>query len=373
MKQPMAIQSERIKRLTVPTAVLGLDLSPDEQLAYVATFAGVGVLNLESGDYETLYAHDSYASGVTHLRELNQTVSSGYDGQLRWYDLEKREVVRTVQAADFWIWDLAVVKRPGQSTLLATASGQYLAGDYEYRPLPSTKPNVQVWDAESGQVTHQFTMLPPVQAIAMSPCGTRVAAANLMGDVCVWDLSASGENAANRPPDWSWQTPDFTAFGVIKSHCQVGGIFAVAFTPDSQQVIVAGMGPMVDPMAGNGRQRWQRFSLEAGQTDEKWQSKDDQVGEGLMEALAVDSRGEIFVMSGRLRGGAFNTGVFSQESGELIHGFKTDSRVTEARFLRDERTLVLAGTLSQSADAARQFGIVDIFRLQAVDEQDSGG
>jgi len=112
--------------------------------------------------------------------------------------------------------------------------------------------------------------------------------------------------------------------------------------------------------------------LEAGQSEQKWQSKDDQVGEGLMEALAVHPTDKIFVMSGRLRGGAFNTGVFSVESGELLHGFKSDSRVTEARFLQDGRTLVLAGALNQSADAAHQFGIVDIFGLQAVDESEAG-
>lgn len=362
--------AERIKRLTVPTAVLGIDVSPDESVAYVATFAGVGRLDLNNGDFELLYAHDSYASGVVLLPETQQLVSAGYDGQLRWFDLQQRKLIETVAAADFWIWDLASLRRPGQSTWIATGAGQYLAGDYEYRPRPSQQPNVKVWEAETRRLLHQFTLLPPVQAVALSPCGTRVAAANLMGDVCVWDLTV-GENAPNREPDWKWQTPDFTAFGVIKSHCQVGGIYAVTFTPDSQQVIVAGMGPMVDPMAGNGRQRWQKFSLAEGQSEQKTQSKDDQVGEGLMEALAMHSGGERFLMSGRLRGGAFNTGVFSLITGDLMYGFKTDSRVTQARFLADQRIL-LAGTLSQSADADRHFGVVDVFAASVVDAATEG-
>jgi hypothetical protein len=74
-------------------------------------------------------------------------------------------------------------------------------------------------------------------------------------------------------------------------------------------------------------------------------------------------------MSGRLRGGAFNTGLFSLDSGELIHGFKTDSRVTKARFLRDGRTMVLAGALSQSADPEHRFGVVDVFRIGPVDSE----
>jgi len=371
MNVKVSESAERIKRLNVPTAVLGIDLSVDEDVAYVATFAGVGRLDMASGDYEALYEHDSYASAVLYLAESQQLVSAGYDGQLKWFDLQRREVIDTVAAADFWIWDMAGLRRPGQSPLLATAAGQYLAGDYEYRPRPSNQPNVKVWEAETRRLLHQFTMLPPVQAVALSPCGTRVAAANLMGDVCVWDLTV-GDMTATREPDWKWQTPDFTAFGVIKSHCQVGGIYAVTFTPDSQQVIVAGMGPMVDPMAGNGRQRWQKFSLVPGESDQKTQSKDDQVGEGLMEALAIRPTGDAFLMSGRLRGGAFNTGVFSLETGELLYGFKTDSRVTQAGFLADGR-MVLAGALNQSADAERQFGVVDIFRQPTVDGDERAG
>jgi len=370
MKQIKDWQSERVHRWRDPTAVLGMDVSPDESLAYVGTFHGVGRLKLDTGEFEPLYAHDSYVSGVYYLPENNMLVSAGYDGQLRWFDLEKREIVKTIKVADSWVWDLAISRHAEQATRLATGSGRYLAGDYEYRPLASDQPNVQVWDAITGVLLNQFTMLPPVQAVALSPCGTRVAAANLMGDIHVWALDKQEETAmVNRPPDWKWHTPDFTAFGIIKSHCQVGGIFALTFTPDSQQVIVAGMGPMTDPMAGNGKQRWQRFSLAPGQVEQKWQSKDEQLGEGLMEALAMNVEDGTFAMSGRLRGGAFNTGLFSEETGELIYGFKTDSRVTEARFLRGGRTLVLAGALSQSADAEHRFGVVDVFRIGPVDAE----
>ncbi|MBL8889319.1 MAG: hypothetical protein JNL67_05030 [Planctomycetaceae bacterium] len=370
MKFSQEWQSERIQRWHVPTAVLGLDLAPDETLAYVGCFAGVGTLNLENGAFDLLYSHDSYVSGVVRIPETNLLVSAGYDGLLRWFDIEKREVIRSQQVAESWIWDLALGNPANGKPRIATACGQYLAGDYEYRPLPSPHPNVQVWDGVTGQPLHQFTMLPPVQAIAFSRCGTRVAAANLMGDIHVWDLNKESDPlATNRPPDWSWHTPDFTAFGVIKSHCQVGGIHAVAFAPDGLSVIVAGMGPMVDPMAGNGRQRWQRFWLSEDKAGTKSQSQDERVGEGLMEALAVNLEEGTFAMSGRLRGGAFNTGLFSLETGELVHGFKTDSRVTKARFLRDGRTLILSGALSQSADAEQPFGVVDVFRVQPVDSQ----
>ena len=370
------IKTRRMKRIQVPTAVLDIAVLPEERSALLATFAGVGEVDLESGEYTGLYSHQSYVSGVAYLPELNQVVSSGYDGKLCWVDRESKVQVRTVDAARAWIWKLASGQRNDGTRLIAAGSGQYLAGDYEYRPKPSEEPNVQVWDAATGEVLHRFTMLPPVQAVALSSCGTRVAAANLMGDVAVWQLdpnraAAPEELAGERAPDWAWQTPDFTAFGVIKSHCQVGGIYAVSFTPDSDFVVVAGMGPMVDPMAGNGRQRWQKFSLKPGEQESRWQSKDDGLGEGLMEALLMAPELGCFAMSGRLRGGAFNTGLFDLESGDLLHGFKSDSRVTAMRILGDGSKWILAGALNQSQDPNHKFGVVDVFRYRVKEDSEA--
>jgi hypothetical protein len=56
-----------------------------------------------------------------------------------------------------------------------------------------------------------------------------------------------------------WNTPDFTSWGIIKSHHYIGGIFDFSFSPDGSRLITCGMGPMRDPMAGNGKQTWQEF------------------------------------------------------------------------------------------------------------------
>ena len=71
-----------------------------------------------------------------------------------------------------------------------------------------------------------------------------------MGEVRVYELDSKKLIA-------QWTTPDFTSWGIIKSHCYIGGIYDMQFSPDDDHIYVAGMGYMRDPMAGNGKQLWQ--------------------------------------------------------------------------------------------------------------------
>lgn len=353
----LAITCERKHRLELPTGVLGLDRHPETGTLFAACMDGVYQVFAPAGNYEQLYAHESYASGVVCIHEHNRLVSAGYDGALQWFDLSSRQVVRHIQAHSFWSWDLARAKhRP----VVASVSGQYLAGSYEYHPHAAPEPCVRVYDGVSGALINAFNHGPPVQAVAITDDGERVAAGNLMGDAAVWQID--GEQAAR------WNTPDFTAFGIIKSHCQIGGIYATAFAPN-QDLLVAGMGPMRDPMAGNGKQRWQRFDwrVQDGEAsaNKVSASKDDQVGEGLIETMAVHPSGRYFVMAGRLRGGSWNVGFFDLESGDLIHSFKNGIRVTKAVFSEDGKQLYLAGAKRQPKEPDKSFGIIDVHELSA--------
>lgn len=335
---------------------LGMDLLGDNDSAIVACMDGVYELDLLSGDFNRLYQHESYAANVVYVAETNQVISSGYDGALQWFDLDTKRLVRHIQAHSFWSWDLATAPTSptSKAPIVASVSGQYLAGSYDYRPLPSSEPNVQVYNAIHGKLLFAFDHLPPVQAVAISRDGRHVGAGNLMGDVGVWDLQTGKHEM--------WNTPDFTGFGIIKSHCQIGGIYAAAFSLDDE-LIVAGMGPMRDPMAGNGKQRWQRFGVSSESGEQLGSSKDGQAGEGLMETLAVHPNGKHFVMAGRLRGGSWNVGLFDLKTSDLIHSFKTDTRVTKAVFSPDGARLYLAAADNQQAEAEKHFGVVDVYEL----------
>lgn len=347
-------KSNRTHRHHLPTAVLGLACDSGEgDKAYAACMDGVYELNLSNGEYRYLYSHDSYASGVHFLADQQTLISCGYDGTVRWFDTGNQSLLDTQDLFDFWCWDMRGVTF-NDSHRIVVGSGQYLAGDYQYHPQPSQQPTVKVLDAIHRSVQAQFSLTPPVQAVAISHDGRHVAAANLMGDIAVWDTETGTEVAR-------WNTPDFTAFGIIKSHCQIGGIYSMMFTSE-RELLVCGMGPMRDPMAGNGKQRWQRFAwCERDEVERTAQSKDDQVGEGLMETLCFSPDGQYFVMAGRLRGGAWSTGLFQLESGDLEHSIKSDSRVTEARFHANGKRLCLAGAINQSADPEHKFGVVDLY------------
>ena len=348
-------EAKRIHRHSLPTGVLGLDAKADGTTLYAACMDGVYELNGETGEAKKLYAHQSYASGTALFESTGTLVSAGYDGALTWYDLKAGKQLRTVQAHGFWSWDLA---RSADGKYVASVTGQYLSGGPKYEPAPEREPSVMVFDAATGAVVHRLPHVPSVQAVAFSPDSKYVAAGNLMGEVRVWDVATGMQSA-------TWTTDAFTSWGIIKSHCYLGGIFALAFTPENA-LLLAGMGPMNDPMAGNGKQLWQRFAWTDAQPKKIDQTRDSDSGEGLMETLAVHPGGKHFVMSGRLRGGAWNTGLFSLADGALVHSFKTDSRITKAVFTADGKRMLLGGTQRQpnfKDGAIPPFGHVDVYEL----------
>src|ERR1051326_7306070 len=103
----------------------------------------------------------------------------------------------------------------------------------------------------------------------------------------------------------AWTTPDFTSWGIIKSHHYIGGIFDLVFSPDGRDVLVCGMGPMADPMAGNGKQTWQRFAWRdaAGKVQNPPRKAaeigESDAGRGLMEVIRFHPHGKSFLTAGK--------------------------------------------------------------------------
>lgn len=326
----------------LPTGLLSVALSPDESELLTGCFDGVYRVELPQDEdsertefvNEKLYSHGNYVSSVVWTRE-NVAISAGYDGVARWYDLGKKEEIRNVQLHDFWSWDMAVSPNGKH---LASVTGQYLAGEYKYEPKPESEPSLKIVSVESGETIHSLPHIPSVQAVAVSPNGRYVAAGNLMGEVRVFDIE-DGSMVSQ------FTTPDFTSWGIIKSHCYLGGIFAMQFSLTGEELLLAGMGPMRDPMAGNGKQLWQKWNWK--ESNKTGETNRGDSGEGLMEALAVHPSGDYFVMGGRLRGGQWNLAMFEMESGNKIAQLKTGFRVTDAVFSSAGHQLIVTGTKSQ--------------------------
>lgn len=352
----MKADFKRLKRHMLPTSVLGLDGQADRKKLYAACMDGVYELNGETGEHRKLYQHESWVSGAVLFEKTSTLVTGGYDGVLTWWDTAAGKQIRTVKAHSFWSWQIA---GSPDGKYVASVTGQYLSGGPKYEPAPETEPSVKVFEVASGKLVHALPHVPSVQSVTFSPDGKFLAAGNLMGEIRVWE-AATGKQVAG------WTTPDFTSWGIIKSHCYLGGIFALTFSPDGSHLLAAGMGPMVDPMAGNGRQLWQRFAWRENPPRKIDETRKGESGEGLMETLAFHPSEPLFVMSGRLRGGEWNTALFAAENGAQIRGFKTDTRVTRALWSPDGRQLILGGTQRQpnfKDGKLPAFGHVDFYEL----------
>lgn len=342
------------------TGALGLAIKPDGSHAFAACADGA-LYEVESatGKVEAFDGkHLSFASACVLLPDGRTVISGGYDGMLLWHDVETRRCSRRVQAHRFWNWQLALSP---DGRHLATVTGQYLPGGWKYEPATESEPSVKVFDALNGDPVAAFSHTPPVLSCAFSPDGQHLAAANMMGEVRVWNLRSGAENK----PVAQWTSPAFTSWGTIKTHHYCGGIYGLAFSPDGASLLCCGMGPMTDPMAGNGKMTWQRWDWQKGERVD--QIKEGQHGAGLMETMAWHPDGTHFVMAGRQAQGTWNAAVFSAAAGSLVHSLDTKQRITHARFTADGHSLIMAGATGQPQRKLGlwpSWGRVQIYRVE---------
>ena len=352
------LKLEKAKEIFLPAAVLALDVSADGKTAFAACQdGGVFVVDLEAGKHELIGKHDSYASSVALLPDGQTLISAGYDGVLLWHDLKQRRTTRRVKAHEFWSWNMDV---SADGSLVASVTGRYEAGGYKYEPASEREPSVKIFDAKTGELRHVLPHVPPVQAVAFMPDGSHVAAGNLMGEVRVWDTT-TGKQVSQ------WTTPDLTSWGIIKSHHYLGGVFSMTFSPAGDELYICGMGPMRDPMAGNGVQRWQRFIWRDGKKLDE--THEGESGQGLMEALAFHPSKKFFVMAGRLFQGTWNLAFFDTATGKNLHSLDAKHRITDALFTADGSRLLLAKAKGQEKKKKDgtwpDYGIVEVHAVKA--------
>jgi WD40 repeat protein len=344
---------------SLPTGVLGLAITPDGNRAFAACVDGaIYAVDMATGKNEAFEEkHTSFANGCVLLPDGRTVISAGCDGTLLWHDVESRRSTRRVQAHRFWNWQLAL---SADGRRIATTTGQYLPGGWKYEPAGETEASVKLFDTANGELVASFGHTPPVLSCAFTNDGKYAAAANMMGEVRVWEIGA-GPNAR---PVSQWTSPDFTSWGTVKTHHYCGGIYGLAFSPDDDALVCCGMGPMNDPMAGNGKMTWQRWNWRKGERID--QVKDGERGSGLMEALAWHPEGKFFVMAGRQVQGTWNAAVFSAVDGSLLHSIDTKKRITQARFTRDGQSLVISGAIGQPQRKEGKWpswGRVQVYRL----------
>lgn len=354
----MKVEFKKAPTLNLPTHCLSLTRDEGDHLYAACLDGGIyAVAHAGKEPPQELARHNSYASGVNWSPLTKHLVSAGYDGKLRWINPSEKKITREVNAHQFWSWQSAVSR---DGSRVASSTGQYVCGGYKYEPAKETEPSVKVFDAKTGEQTHAFEHVPPVESVAFSNDGTHLAAGNLMGEVRIWELATSKEVARI-------STPNFTGWGIIKGHYYTGGIYSLAFSPDDSEIFLAGMGTTRDPAAGNGKQLWERWSWREGEPKNKGSAHDGEIGQGLMESLAIHPEGRIFAMAGRLFKGDWNVAIFDRETGSRLAHTNCNMRVSKALWSEDGSHLYLAGGKSQPSNRKDienpDWGRIKVFKI----------
>jgi WD40 repeat protein len=181
--------------------------------------------------------HDRY---VTCVRLAGQTViSGGYDGRLIWWDLERGREIRNFEAHTRWIRMLAVSP---DGTKLASVGDDMVC---------------RLWNIANGERIRELrghAERTPQNFASMLYCctfsadGRHLATGDRVGHVKIWQVDNGREvGSVEAPALYTWD-------GVQRIR-SIGGVRALAFSPDGTHLAVGGVGQIgnVDALQGPSR------------------------------------------------------------------------------------------------------------------------
>jgi WD40 repeat protein len=244
-----------------PDALKLLKEFPRQAITFaVARAAGSGRVFLGGSDFKVceadlaatkfepkdLYAHASYVTGLALAGKY--LVSGGYDGKLTWWDTDAKKVVRTLDAHAKWV--RRVIASPDGGRVVSVADDMAC----------------KVWDAATGNLVqdlrghkgttpHHFPSM--LHALAYSADGKYLATGDKVGHVVVWDAETGKQLA-------SVEAPVMYTWDPVQRRHSIGGIRALAFSPDSEHLAVGGIGKIGNIDHLDGKARVEVFDWKAG-------------------------------------------------------------------------------------------------------------
>ena len=240
--------------------------------------------------------HTSYVTGM--VRRDNTLITCGYDGQLCWWNIDEHRLIRKVSAHDRW--GRAITASPDQSRLYTVADDMLC----------------KVWDAESGELLEtlqaQAAQAPnhypyKLYAVTSSPDGKWLATGDRIGRTVIW-------NAQSFEQVSELETPVMYTWDPRARRHSIGGIRSLAFSPDSQELAIGGIGKIgnIDHLGGparlevfNWRDATQRLELE------------DNKKKGLIEQIIWSPEKEWILTAGGDNNGFLT--FYNAETGDLLH------------------------------------------------------
>ncbi len=249
--------------------------------------------------------HQSYVTGVV-LPSSSVAVSGSYDGQLIWWDVEKREPTRSVKAHELWIRQLAI--SPDGKIIASVADDM----------------QCKLWNAESGELLRQFTDHKPITphnfpsmlfAVTFSPDGKFLATADKVGHVAIWEATSGTKVGAIEAPGlYTWDPKQ-------RRH-SIGGIRALAFSPDNSLLAAGGIGQIGNIDHLDAPARIEIFDWQKG--ERKHELNNDKF-KALVEHLMFAPDGSWLLSAGGAGDGFI--GFVNIETGKVIHQDKAPMHI----------------------------------------------
>ena len=275
--------------------------------------------------------HSSYVMGLVECGET--LVSGGYDCSLIWWNTASGEIIRTVaDAHGRWIRMLAAspdrtrvvsVADDMQTKLWDAATGECIAiwGDYELK------------------TPHGFPSM--LYAVTYSPDGKWIATGDRTGRVLVRN-SATGHIAK------TLETPVMYTWDPTARRHSIGGIRSLAFSNDSQQLAVGGMGKVGNIDHLEGMSRIEVFNW---QTNERRFEIEDGKYKGLVESLQFGLGDAYLIAAGGDQSGFVS--AYNMQDGKLLAQDKAPMHVHDFELSPDGRSIIAVGH--------QQGSVIDLF------------
>jgi WD40 repeat protein len=278
-----------IKELGRPEICFSLARLPGSgRVFYGASDAKVYHVDLaaEKPEPQPMEGHSSYVTGVVVAGQ--HVVSGGYDCRLIWWNVETRQVVKTIENAHAkWIRNLC-----------ATPDGKYVISIADDMLA-------KVWNAATGELVHTLsdhqTLTPHHYPSMLFACSTSADSTLLVtgdkvGHIVIWDL-ATGQKLG------SVEAPGLYTWDPTQRRHSIGGIRSVALSPDNKLVAAGGIGKIGNVDHLDGPSRLEIFDWKENKKVHEIQ--DDKL-KGLIECLAFDPQGQWIVGAGGDHAGFIN-------------------------------------------------------------------
>jgi WD40 repeat protein len=254
-------------------------------------------------DLKEIGKHESYVTSVAVAGEA--VISGGYDGRLSWWDPDRPAQIRVLEAHTKWIRNI-VVSPDGK--LVASVADDMVC------KLHETATGKLVHELRGHKEKTPTGFLSMLYACTFSSDGKRLATGDKVGHIVIWDVATGKEvTTLESPGMYTWD-------GRQRIH-SIGGIRALAFSPDGKQLAVGGIGKIGNVDHLDGPARIEVFDVQSGKATHLFEKTKFK---GLINRLTFDAQGAWLLGAGGAGNGFFvfvdlKTGKIAKEEAAKFH------------------------------------------------------